>query len=170
VTVNFKSEIKVFSKNQSLIVNEDALIEGEYTRYELEDSLFLALNENGLVQYCETGTSPAEYLPSVIEDCVALLAEEPWSITSLTTADNWQTAKVVLSCNDDNYSFTINHINNCDWLPADLSEKLYEFSKVKANQRLMTFFSDDPYLVLALSHEASKELESIIDRYTVHDA
>lgn len=161
---NFIDEIVLFAKKSSLALDASVLVEG--SRSEIEEGLSIALQKNGIVLYSETGASPSEYLPCVIEDYLNLLGDKLWSIESVTSSDSWETADITIKTHDnDSYAFSVKNVNNCDWVPHDLSVKLYEFSKKKSNRILLTLFGDDPYLVLALEHESAKELESIIERY-----
>jgi hypothetical protein len=162
----FLEQVKFFTKKFSLKIIENELLEGQ--RHEIEDGICSALKENGLVRFAETGAPPPEYLPSVINDYLDMIEGKTWSINNVTTLNTWQTANVILKHKGgEDYSFTINNIDGADWVPYDLSVKMNEFSKTKCDKTLITFFSDDPYLILALPHEAAEELEGIIEQYSV---
>ena len=165
---NFEQRIRSFCSEYNLSVDGECLNNAEVTyRYEMEELLFSAFQEVGSVSYAETGTSPAEYLPDVVGMYLSLLDQPQWDIESLTSEDGWDTASVILKNNEGSTNqFTINGIENSDWVPGDLSNKMRLFSKKYADKTLITFFSDDPYLVLALPHVVAEELELIIDEFS----
>jgi hypothetical protein len=138
----------------------------EGQRHEIEEGLFSVFDSYGTVAYAETGATPCEYLPDLIDTILNLL-DENWQVEDVDSGDEWQTALVELvSSANDEYQFVIDDVNDSDWVPADLFIKLRAFSKAKCNKTFMTFFSDDPYLILALPHQAADELESIIEQFS----
>jgi hypothetical protein len=164
---SLENTLREWVKQYELTVNADAF-EGIYAgqSHEIEDSLFSLFCEHGSMQYAEMGTSPSEYLPSLISDYLGLLSAETWKLSGVTSNDRWETAQVELShINGDKFQFNLDEVNDSDWVPADLAPKMQKFSAEKADQTLMTFYSDDPYVIVALQHEAAKELEVIIDEY-----
>lgn len=136
----------------------------EGQRHEIEDGLFSVFNTYGTVGYSETGTSPSEYLPSIINEILQLLEVKDWELLELDSCDEWMTAQVeLIHSSDQRYQFTIQEVDDSDWVPSDIFNKMQIFSRAKCNKSFVTFFSDDPYRMLTLPHEAALEIESIID-------
>lgn len=164
---SLENALRKWAKQYELAVNEDAF-EGFYIgqQHEIEDGLFSLFCEHGSMQYAEMGTSPSEYLPSLIRDYLDLLSADTWRVSSVKSNDGWETAQVDLChSNGDAYRFKLDEVNDSDWVPADLAPKMQFFSAEKADQTLMTFYSDDPYVIVRLPHDAAKELDAIIDEY-----
>lgn len=164
---SLENDLRKWVKHYALTVNEDAF-EGLYAgqRHEIEEGLFSLFCEHGSMQNAEMGTSPAEYLPSVIGDYLDLLPADTWKLASVTSKDGWETAQVELChSNGDTYYFNVDDVSNSDWVPADLPSKMRKFSEDKADHTLIAFHSDDPYVIVALPKQAAAELLEIIEAH-----
>jgi hypothetical protein len=96
-----------------------------------------------------------------------MVKAKDWRVLSVSSNDGWKTADVKLeSSAGEFYSFRIENVGNQDWVPVDVFAKVNTFAKKNANYSLSVFYSDDPYRVLPLPHDAFNELEAIIERYT----
>lgn len=163
----FDKKIKSWASNNGFEIANNICFEKDLA-YMISESLCWGFEKYGLIQYAETGTNPAEYLPSVIREYLSQLGNECWQLDKVSSADQWESADVILSNKETGkkYAFTLLEVNNSDWVSGDLSAKMKKISQEKIEQALLTFYSDDPYLVVAIPKAAAQELESIIDQYT----
>jgi hypothetical protein len=157
---DFATKYKFKIKNE----NWQGIQEGQ--RHEIEEGLVSLFEGHGKTAYAETGTEPCEYLPGLVKSILQLLGITEWLLEEVGSEDEWETAKVTLNhSSGERYQFIVAGVDGSDWVPSDLFIKMQNFSKAKCEKTLMTFFSDDPYLMLALPHEAAIELGTIIDEY-----
>jgi hypothetical protein len=163
----FENALREWVKLYQLTVNEESL-DAFYPseRHIIEESLFSLFYEIGTVQYAETGAPPKEYLPSVVNDYLTLLTDKSWQFNCINSNDGWETAEIeLLHQSGETYQFHLIDVNNSDWVSGDIALKMQEFSAAKAEQTLLTFYSDDPYVIIRLPHQAAIDLDNLIDKF-----
>ena len=96
------------------------------------------------------------------------MVEAPeWKVIDVMSEDDWSTSDVDLeSSSGATYSFKIKDVNDEDWVPVDIFDKVNAFAKQHGNCSVSVFFSDDPYRVIALDHEAVEILDAIVEKHT----
>jgi hypothetical protein len=166
---SFKGEIMFFCKLHSINVTE------EYVQYlhpaqahQISECLYSLFDGLGFEDTLETGMPPSDFLPSLIEHLLALIEpENAWRVENVSSVDNWDSADIELkSSTGETYRFRVKGVDDSDWVPVDLFDKINGFAKKYAKYSLAVFFSDDPYRVIPFTHDAFNELESIIERHT----
>ncbi len=92
------------------------------------------------------------------------IAEHEFELESVDSYDDWETARVVISGGEQNIKFQLNDVNDSDWVPPSLSDKMYEFSKKYCDKILHTLHGEDPFIVLYLTEESISDLDTIRSR------
>jgi hypothetical protein len=165
---NFKDELQHFCEKYSIkILEENWQYVDEGQAHELSDSMYSLFEGTSFEDVLETGMPPSDFLPELVEGLVGMVQAEDWKVRCVESDDEWSTANVKIeSSAGEVYSFRIEDVDNQDWVPVDVFDKVNTFAKKNANYSLSVFYSDDPYRVLPLPHDAFNELEAIIERYT----
>ncbi len=168
--MSIASEIKEWAAKYTLSVDHEALDDlYSGSRFEIDSQLFNVLQPAAkYVEFLEVGAPSSEYLAPTINE---ILAGQGWVVESVSSSDDWQTARVTLSDEKGNQQeLYLDDIEDSDWIPPSLFEKLEQFSKTYCGCVVKVFASDDPYLVIDLSFEANNELEEILARYCTNEA
>jgi|TARA_B100000965_G_scaffold378187_2_gene372828 hypothetical protein len=128
--------------------------------------LFDAFELLGHVEYSEQGCGPANYLWELIDVYLQQIPGNSWKVYDCDSDDGWMTAKVELVSSDgETYQFVLEDIFDSDWVPAQLPAKMRAFSKENCDKTLVTFFGDDPFVILAMPHNAAEEIYSLIRKH-----
>lgn len=165
--IKLLTTLKAFTQQHSIPVPEahwEYFQEGQ--RHEIEEGLFSIFSHLGEVIYRETGEFPNNYMPDVIDIILQVLKETEWSVDDVYSEDDWETAIVELvHTSGKPYQFTVEGVDNSDWIPPQLITKLQAFSHSECTQSLVTFYSDDPFRVIGLPHEVARDLEALIQHH-----
>lgn len=165
----FKEDFIDWAKRHQLPLSDDELSAVhlfEEQAHIIEECLFDIFVDKGSMSYAETGCSPAEHLPAAIYQYLELLnTEHPWQVDNIRSDDGWQTARISLSNTEQQYTAVLEHVDNSDWLSPDVALRMKELSAQYGDQTLVTFFGDDPYVIVAMAHEAAVELDALVEKY-----
>ena len=166
--MSFKQELMNFCERYSINVSND---NWEYVHpgqaHEISESLFSLFEGVGVDDVSETGCPPSDFLPSMVDELIEMVEAPEWKVIDVRSEDNWNTSDVDLeSSSGATYSFKIKDVNDEDWVPVDIFDKVNAFAKQHGKYSVSVFFSDDPYRVIALDHEAAEILDAIVEKHT----
>jgi len=167
VAHTLEAALREFTQKHAISIPEqqwEFIQEGQ--QHEIEDGLYQIFEGYGIEGMGETGTSAEEYMPSIILGSLELLDCHEWALQELSSDNAWMTANVVLAHeNGTEHQFTIDDVNDSDWVAFDVFTKLNRFAKQYSENALVTFCSDDPFRVISLPHAIAAELKTIIDEF-----
>ena len=154
--LSFKQELMSFCEQYSINVSKD---NWEYVHsgqaHVISESLFNLFEGVGVDDVSETGCPPSDFLPSMVAELIEMVDAPEWKVIDVRSEDDWTTSDVDLeSSSGATYSFKIKDVNDEDWVPVDIFNKVNTFAKKHAKYSVSVFFSDDPYRVIALDHDA----------------
>jgi hypothetical protein len=153
--------IKTWAETHQINMDLSHMREGYMDPYELDTDLVYALQETGYSAFGEQGSPPEQYMPSVIQGYLGEVDDADVSLISVTSDDDWDSARVETQFNQNRHSFVVENINQSDWVPEDLARKMNEFSTTHLNKVLYTIFGEDPFVVLYLDRGAAEEMDGM---------
>jgi len=98
-----------------------------------------------------------------VKGLIALGQFDEWKLHSVESEDNWQTAQLTFKHKTKGEDqFTINDLENSDWLSSGTLDLLLKTSKRFSKYRLRAFTNDNFFTIAALKKNAYEDLEDII--------
>jgi serine/threonine protein phosphatase PrpC len=137
-------------------------------QHEISDSLYSVFDGHGYEECLETGMPPSDFLPSLVSELIELVVGSQWKVDDVDSDDDWDTAIVKLLNTQSNESvqFTIDDVDDQDWVPVDVFDKLNQFARKHGDTSIAVFISDGPFRAVPMTHDAYDELLEIIQEFT----
>ena len=162
---DFEQDVRNFAQRYNYQLPKEAHFEpGDKSL--VHESLFTAFESLGYVEYSEQGCGPGSYLWDLVDVYLQQIPDNPWKVQDCDSDDGWMTAKVdLVKTSGETYSFVLEDVYDSDWVPAHLPAEMRKFSKENCDKTLVTFFGDDPFVIVAMPHQAAEEIYALIRKH-----
>lgn len=163
------TEIVKWAETNGIKINKEIMSSApEDDKYEFNYSLVNALKEaeSGYWRDSYEGVHPKGFLPDLINGILSQVTDKDISLVSLSSDDNWETAKISLECEGKVTDLKIGNAGgeDPDYAPEELYGVLEKYVEDNFSNLLKGIFSEGGYVYLYLTKEQLENFNNIINK------
>ena len=162
------SEIISWAERNEINLDKAIMTNAPDDKYEFNNSLVNSLKEGGSGYWRDSyeGRHPTGFMSDLIKGILSTVIDKDISLTSLTSDDDWESAKIVLKTEDDETEMVIPGAGgeDAEYASPEIFPTLEDYVKQHCQNKLKGIFSDVGYIYLYLTDSQIKEFDQIISK------